>query len=469
MITPLDSRVMDANAEALGVGVKTLMGNAGKAVAGYILKNHSGKRIAFFCGHGNNGGDGYAAAALLEGEHVKIYAIGGTEKIRSPVVREYAKLCENLTEPYVGTDLDFDVLVDCGLGTGLNGNPKPEYAEYIRKVNSFGGTVVSVDVPTGFGTETSIRPTVTIAMHDVKEGMTEDNCGKIIVADISMPPEAYTHTGPGDVLRYPVPEKESHKGSNGSLLIIGGGPYFGAPAMAAMAALRVGTDLVTVAAPESVYHEIASASPVLMISKLKGDCLCPEHLPSLLELGERNDAVLIGPGLGKDPQTAATVRKFVAEYTKPMVIDADGLNALGNDFAFGSRNIVLTPHSKEYERLGGTPKSYESVRNFAKTHGCTVLLKGPTDIVSDGNRIRFNSTGCPAMTGAGTGDVLSGIVAGLLSKKMDTFDAACLGAYISGKAGESAFGDYSYGLIATDIIDRIPGILPRRKKRTVFT
>lgn len=462
MITPLDSRVMDANAEALGVSVEELMGNAGRAVAEFLKETYPGKRYAFFCGHGNNGGDGFAAASLLPKERVKVFCITSPDRIRSPVVRGYMERTGKSPRQSDLDDTDFDVLVDCGLGTGLSGNLRPEYADYVRFANSFNGPKVAVDVPTGLGTDISVKADITIALHEVKTGMNEENCGRIVVKDIGMPDKAFAETGPGDMLRYPVPAPGSHKGANGSLLVIGGGPYFGAPAMAAMAALRTGTDLVTVAAPESVFHEIAAASPVLMIEKLPGDHVDTCHLDRLLEMAANSTAVLIGPGLGKNEGTQALVRMFVRKCPVPIAIDADGLNALGKDFKAPNGNIVLTPHAKEFERLGG---NRENVPDGARNLGCTVLFKGRIDIISNGDRTKFNNTGCAGMTGAGTGDVLAGITAALLSKGMSAFDAACLAAYISGKAGELAFAEKSYGMIATDVIDRIPDVLREGLKR----
>lgn len=453
MITPLDSRVMDANAEALGISVKELMGNAGKAVADFLNETYPDACFAFFCGHGNNGGDGFAAACRLPRDRVKIFCITSPDRIKSQTVRYYLNQTGKTPVRADYTDRDFDVLVDCGLGTGLSGKLRPEYAEFVRFANSIDKPVVSVDIPTGSGTDISVKADITVTLHEVKSGMTEENCGTIIVKGIGMPEKAYTETGPGDMMRYPVPAADSHKGSNGHLLIIGGGPYFGAPAMAAMAALRVGTDMVTVAAPESVFHEIACVSPVIMIDRLDGDRLSPEHVPELLRMAEKCSAALIGPGLGRDEGTAKAVLEFVSSYDKPTVIDADGITAMG-EFKTARSNIILTPHRAEFERIGGG-----DVRERAETIGCTILLKGKTDIISDGSRMKNNNTGCAGMTGAGTGDVLAGIVGGLLAKGMDTFDAACLGAYISGKAGEIAFERKSYGLIATDVIEAIPEIL----------
>jgi NAD(P)H-hydrate epimerase len=456
MISALDSKVMDANSEALGVGVETLMDNAGKAVAGLLEERFPGKKIVIFCGHGNNGGDGAAAACHLDKGKVTLCLLGKPEDIKShEAAAYYAKAqCQKVSFDEISGK--YDVLVDAVLGTGIKGKLKPEYSDYIDYTRRFKGTIVSVDVPTGMGADKQVQPDITVTMHDAKKGMDEKTCGEIVVADIGIPEKAWTHTGPGDMLRYPRPDADSHKGANGRLLVIGGGPFYGAPAMSSMAAMRTGVDLVTVAVPEACWHEVAAISPVLMVHPLKGKVLRHEHVKELLELADANDAVLIGPGLGRDPATSEAVKEFTSLCQKPLVIDADGLNALGNDFRARNPETVLTPHRMEFMRLTGADGSAETAAEWAKKMGAVIVLKGKDDIISDGERLEYNSTGTVGMTTGGTGDVLAGIIGGLLAKGMDAYGAGYLGAYISGKAGELAFAKLSYGMIATDVIKYIP-------------
>jgi len=460
MIAPIDSSVIDANCEAMGIGVPVLMANAGKAIASVLTERFPGKKIAFVCGNGNNGGDGMSAAGLMRTEDVTVYLLKPKESIRSGLVREILSGLKCQIKDFSEFDDSLhDVLVDCALGTGASGEVKPPYDKFIRTVNEFRGTVVSVDIPSGLGTPLFIKPAMTITLHDVKEGMSPENSGEIIVKDIGIPKEAYDNVGPGDMLRYPIPPEDSHKGSNGRLLIIGGGPYYGAPAMSALAAMRVGVDIVKLAVPENCSSIVSSFSPVFLISKLSGSSVRTEHLDLLLKLSKQHDAVLIGPGIGIFDATIEMIIQFVRECTVPVVVDADGLTALGKNFVSEGRTI-LTPHQKEFERLGGDYQNADdSVKELAKKMGTVILLKGKTDRISDGERIRYNNTGCSGMTSAGTGDVLSGIVAGLLSKGMTCFDAAALGAFISGRAGEYAFEERSYGMTATDIIENIPKVL----------
>ena len=448
MISPLDSRVLDANSDSLGIEVDELMVNAGEALADVITDLYNGKSILFVCGTGNNGGDGYVAARLLEAD-VAFFK----EPKTLPAMNAFRKL-ENRPMQFEERLLkDYDVIIDCVLGTGVSGEVREPYAGYIKAVNASKKTVLSCDVPSGFGCSLTVKPDVTVTFHDIKEGMDEKNCGSIVVADIGIPAEAYEYVGKGDMLRYPIPKNDAHKGQNGRLLIIGGGPYTGAPSMAGMAALRTGADLVHIATPESSFQAVASACPSYIVHRLPGDHLTKDSIDALLKMSEEADAVLIGPGLGSDDSTKEAIKEFTKQCTKPMVVDADGITALNG--LVPRPNMLFTPHRGEYQTLADGMDPEDAASKLR----CTIVLKGPTDIITDGSRTRMNRTGTPAMTVGGTGDVLAGTIAGLVAKGMTLFDAGCLGTYICGRAGEMAFDEFSYGLLATDIIDYIARVL----------
>ena len=459
MISPLESKILDRNCEALGLSVDILMDNAGTALADVVSKNFPEKKILIVCGPGNNGGDGLACAGHL-GKKADVALLFPPDMIRTDAaLRQLNKLKKRPVMFFETSAEKYDVIVDCVLGIGVRPPLRNEYLDYVSEVKKFKGRVVSADVPTGFGTEDFIVPEITVAFHDLKEGMTETNCGKIIVKDIGIPEDASHIVGPGDMLRYPIPKKDSHKGENGRLLVIGGGPYIGAPAMAGMAAFRIGTDLVHVATPEISFVPITAMTPTFIMHRLSGDALSKKDVKGLLELSEKADAVLIGPGLGTSGGTMEAVCEFVSKCAKPMVIDADGISAVSS-MPFLPDNVIITPHHKEFEVFSGSaPIDPGAVTEVSQKRNVTVLLKGAEDVIAQNDKIRMNRTGTSAMTAGGTGDVLSGIVAGLLSKGMSTFDAACLGAYICGVAGEYAFFEYSYGMIATDVIDNIPNVL----------
>ena len=453
MISVLDAKALDGNAEYLGVSVESLMENAGRELATVISDRFPTAKVLFVCGTGNNGGDGFVAARYLSADATCI------KEPKSPLaIRNFEKI-KTVPYPDVSFD-DYDVIVDCLLGTGINKPIKGEYADCIERINSSGKTVISCDVPSGLGTNCAVRPEMTVTFHDIKEGMDGSDCGIVIIADIGIPGDAYDMVGPGDMIRYPRPEDESHKGQNGRLLIIGGGPYIGAPTMAALAAARVGADLVHIATPETSFTEISSYSPIFLMHRLPGDHLTKGSIDMLLELSKKCDSVLIGPGLGTDPETIDAIRSFCTQCDRPMVIDADAITAMSKDHIVRDAPTIYTPHHSEYRRLVDDMDQMDA----SKALDSIIVLKGKEDIITDGVRKRINTTGTAGMTSGGTGDVLAGIISGLLSKGMDAFDAGCLGTYICGRAGESAFDEYSYGLLATDVIEHVAKVLARELK-----
>jgi NAD(P)H-hydrate epimerase len=463
MISILESRIIDRNCEALGVSIDALMDNAGAALYDLLSKKFSGKKILIVCGTGNNGGDGFACAKRL-GKKATVALLLPPEKIRTDAARRHFEALDRKPILFSDVSLDqYDVVVDCVLGIGVRSPLDAGHNEYVRKLKKFKGKIISADVPTGFGTRDSVLPDITVTFHDKKEGMNEDNCGKIIVADIGVPEEALHIVGPGDMLLYPVPKEDSHKGENGRLLVIGGGPYIGAPAMSAMAAMRVGVDTVHLATPKRSFLPIASMTPTFIMHQLSGDILLENDVKNLLELSKNVDAVLIGPGLGTADETMSAVREFVLRCGKPMVVDADGITAVAM-MSVAPGKVIITPHRKEFEKFSGFAPGGCDLVDVSKKRNVAILLKGMTDVIVHAGKKRTNRYGTPGMTVGGTGDVLSGIVAGLLSKGMNMFDSACLGAFISGAAGEKAFNEYSYGMTATDVIDMIPKILKEHLK-----
>lgn len=473
MIEREEVRVLDINSEFLGVPTEVLMENAGWALAQEITSRFgSGLRIAILCGKGNNGGDGFVAArALTKSNRVRVFLALPPSEIITPEARVNFEKVEELHKVYAGEDLSgYDVLVDALLGVGSKGEPKGAYADLVKAINASGRPVVSADVPTGLGSALAVRPALTVTFHDLKNGMDQGGCGEMIVADVGIPADAEKYVGPGDLVHYPVPGPDAHKGQNGKVLIIGGGPYTGAPALAGMAAYRIGADLVFLACPESVSGIVASYSPNLIVTPLKGKRLGPEHVDQLAMMSENVDAVLIGPGLGDEPATLEAVRAFIARCHKPMVLDADALKSMGGHLEIlRQKDGVLTPHHRELELLIGHAVASESRTEFAtelaKATGWTVLLKGRVDLITDGKKVKLNRTGNPGMSVGGTGDVLAGIIVGLLAKKAGPFNASRISAFVNGSAGDMAFEKNSYGLVATDLLERIPQVLRRSLSR----
>ncbi len=359
-----------------------------------------------------------------------------------------------------------DLIVDALLGTGVTSPLREPYATLIREMNASGKPLLSVDVPSGLGAEPVVKPRVTATMYDAKEGMTAENSGTIRVVDIGIPAQVARTIGPGEFLLYPRPKDESHKGDNGSLLIVAGGPFTGAPALVAMGALGMGADLVHIATPALAAPIVAGYSPNFIVHPLVGHRLLNEDVEMVLELAAKANALAIGPGLGDSPGALASVRSIIKAVDLPIVFDADAIRAVGQETSvLAKKRAVATPHAREFTRLTGKtlPDSVDErakmVQEAAKALGITILLKGHVDIVSDGVRTKFNHTGNAGMTVGGTGDVLCGAVGGLLSKGASPFDAARIAAFSNGYAGDLAFKVKSYGLTATDVADHLGRVL----------
>ncbi len=471
-IPPEEVKVLDINAAYHGVRTITLMERAGEAVARFVAEAYPpGSRVAVLCGKGNNGGDGFVAARhLMKGMRPDVFLAEPEDEVTTDLARANLYLVRGVSRPAKYMDpRQYDIFIDAMLGVGLKGRPREPYAGLIRALNRVKKPKVSVDVPSGWPTDLALRPDATVTFHAPKLGMSKKNSGRIVVADIGIPPEAERFCGPGDFSLLPSRRRDAHKGDSGRVLVIGGGPYSGAPAFTGMAAMRSGIDLVFVATPEPAATPVAIYSPDLIVRPLAGSVLGPEHVDGLLRMSEDFDAVAIGPGLGDSKQTALAVQRFVSRCRRPMVIDADAIGACGSKpGVLKGRTAVLTPHAGEFKQLTGKAlpaddldRRAEMVKEAAARLRCTVVLKGPTDVVSDGTYIKLNRTGNDAMTVGGTGDVLTGVISGLVAQKASPFAAARVGVFTAGLAGDLAFEERSYGLVATDVIDKVPIVLRR--------
>lgn len=474
MISATEMRVIDRNAQYLGVSTLELMENAGKAVAAFAHSEFgaAGKRVLVLCGTGNNCGDGLVAARFLAKDaRVTVLLAQSPDQFSSEEARTNFERLRDV-QVLIGLDrseeaiAQADLLIDAVLGIGVEGSLRELFAALVRQMNASGKPILSVDVPSGFGTDLAVRPTATVALHDVKEGMTPENAGRIHIVDIGIPAKVVTTIGPGEFLLYPVPKTTSHKGQNGRVLVIAGGPYTGAPALVGFGALGVGADLIHVATPALAAPVVAGYSPSLIVHPLVGHRLLREDTRLILELASRADVVAIGPGLGEADGTLEAVKDVIRNLQLPLVIDADAIKAVASDpKCLTGKKAVITPHSREFKLLTGKTLAEMpderggTVRDSAKSLGVTILLKGPVDIVTDGERMKYNYTGNPGMTVGGTGDVLCGVVAGLISKGMRPYDAARLAAFVNGRAGDLAFKVKSYGLTAVDVADNLGRVL----------
>jgi len=371
-----------------------------------------------------------------------------------------------------------DVVIDAFLGTGTKRQLKPPLLQAVDYFNSLKAYKIAVDVPTGIDSDTgevlstAVKADLTVTFHKEKIGLRKAKkyIGELVVKDIGLPKEIERYAGPGDVFLAKKPrDLMAHKGDFGRLLVIGGSEvYSGAPTLVSLASLRTGVDLVYLAAPSKVAYAISSMSPDLITIKLDGDNLKPSNMETLKPYLKMVDAVAMGPGLGLNPETIDFVKLCVEEVEKagkPLLLDADGLKAFAGFKRPLKIPLVLTPHSGEYTILTGEtlPENQEervlAVQKTAKKLNAVVLVKGKVDIICDSERVKLNFTGNSGMTVGGTGDVLSGIVSGLMAQHVDPFEAAVAGAFVNGAAGDFVADEIGFHLVATDIIDWIPQLL----------
>ncbi|ABE52763.1 bifunctional ADP-dependent NAD(P)H-hydrate dehydratase/NAD(P)H-hydrate epimerase [Methanococcoides burtonii] len=471
-------KAIDENCEHLGLKGLQLMENAGAAIAHEVRERVQKGNVLIVAGRGNNGGDAFVAARHLAYDPaitINIALIGSASQIRSEdAINNYGLLehCRinaliEITDPQKLKEMGWldnaDIIVDALLGTGITGKLKETEATIIDLINDSNVPVIAVDVPSGFDPdggefERSVRADVTLTFHRMKKGLVSGHAkeytSEVKVINIGVCEDAEKYVGEGDINAFRTRHGDSHKGQHGKILIIGGGPYSGAPALTAMAALRAGADIVTVAAPANVADIIASFSPNIIVKALSSNILCKEDMGTITKLIESHDVVVIGMGLGRAEQTKDTVSKIIPLCTK-VVADADALYGIDLPVPKGIE-MIITPHAGEYNALGGNGK--EDTLEFSKRNNVTILLKGREDHISNGKRIAINRNGNPGMTVGGTGDVLAGI-AGALFATACKMDAACGAAYINGAAGDLAFERMGSGLLATDIIDMITEVM----------
>ncbi len=489
-VTSSEMRAIETNAEYYGISLLQLMETAGRNVADEIVARFKPKeiKIAIFCGSGGNGGDGFVTARYLACYGFKVEIVLATRA--SNIVSESAKHNWAALQPLrklikitevkdssLLPDVKADVVVDAMLGIGSKGKLRPPILQLAKKINEMQAFCVAVDVPTGVNSDTgevlgtAVKADVTVTFYKAKAGLkiAKEFTGEVVVKNIGVPQEIEQFAGPGDVKFAVKPRlQKAHKGEFGRLLVIGGSKTFsGAPALAALAALRTGVDIATIAAPEKTAITISAMSAALITTKLKGKHLSANNLETIKEQVDSATAVVLGPGLGLHPKTKQAVKEiieYIEKKGKPLLLDADGLKAFGEFKRKLCCPLVLTPHVREYEILTGTrlhdsfEEKIKQVKKSANDLGATILLKGPVDLISDGRCIKLNFTGNQGMTVGGTGDVLSGVVGGLLAMGSDPFYAAVAGAFANGAAGDFVAVEKGFHMLPTDLLDWIPKV-----------
>ena len=446
-------QILDINAVSQGIDIFKLMENAGNKLAKHIIDFFPEIDLfLFICGKGNNAGDGYIAAQVLHDEGLDVRIINLSKNINNTAKKAFDRYEGEIVESSHLEHIspDSSLLIDCLLGSGIKGEPRNIFRSMIKEINLF-PNILSVDVPSGFGKKFSVIPTQTLTFHDQKKGMNVDNCGEIFVTDIGISEKIDESCGPGELELFPKFVSDKHKGQNGKVAIVGGGEYAGAPAIAGMGAYRTGVDLVHIFVPDNNFDQVSSFAPELIVHNI-GTNYVSDDIMVMLEK-HHFDSIVIGPGMGKSESALDTVQEVINNFDN-IVIDADAIN----NYDFGEKNVLLTPHKGELIRLKVNPVK-EELMNFSLSSGATLLLKGEIDYITDGLYFKNNYTGHPRMAVGGTGDLLAGICGALLGKGLTAFECGRLASYVFGLAGERCYNENGPGFIPTDLALSVSKIL----------
>jgi hydroxyethylthiazole kinase-like uncharacterized protein yjeF len=469
-------RLSEDAAASSGIPLSELMERAGAAVAVEAAALVPDGRVVVVAGKGNNGGDGWVAArCLLEAGHdATVLSLAPPGSLASPA-DEAARIAvaSGVTWREAGSAAeivlalsDADLIVDAVFGVGLKDAPRGDSAAIIVAMDDADAPVLSVDLPSGVDADTGAVPgaavhaDVTVTFGWMKAGSLvypgAEHVGQLVVADIGLPEpddlDGALEVWSADDLAglMPLPGPMDSKENRGAVVVVGGARGLtGAVCLAATGALRMGAGYVTAAVPEPSLAVVESklTAPVKTGLPVGEDGLFGEQAArAVLESAGRADAVVLGPGFGREPGTMAAVRSLVRELARPLLLDADGLFAVGTDLGLLRERhapTVVTPHAGEAARLLGISREAVEADRIAAVRaiaggGVVCVLKGPRTLVSDGERVAVTMTGGPALATLGTGDVLAGMIGTLLAQGLDAYQAAVLGAHLHGAAGDAA-------------------------------
>jgi len=485
-----------------GIAGTVLMERAGLAVVDKINALFPDKRIAILCGGGNNGGDGFVIARELhnQGRKVEVFMTSAPAKLKGDAKTNYG-IAKKFGVPVFPADKFLRarfsahyLIVDALLGTGLSKTVKSPLSDVINKTNRLSSPVMSIDIPSGISSDTgqvmgtAIKANTTVTFGLPKRGHLlypgAEYTGQLFIEDIGFPCSLLDSDKikinlfrKNDAIALlPARPKSSHKGTYGHVLLVAGSRgKTGAALMAAKACLKAGAGLVTIGTPETVVNSLQSRVTEEMILPLddKGKgTLSYKAAGSILEfLNARGNVLVIGPGLSVDEEIKQLVTEIVTHSNVPVVIDADGLNAIVGKTGFLKKckaPVILTPHPGEMTRLEGPkavvdkdgPDRITRALSFAKKTKTFLVLKGvPTVTATPESKAFINSSGNPGMATAGTGDVLTGIIASLIAQGLSPADASTLGVYMHGHAGDIvADKKGQQSMVASDIINALPGV-----------
>ena len=488
LLTTQQMAMADRAAIAAGTPGIELMERAGRAVADAVLgRAGAGSAVTLLCGPGNNGGDGFVAARLLREQGLKVRVVlpGGPDGFRGDAATALQRWAGPLEALGTLRDGRSDIFVDALFGAGLTRPLSGAFAEAAGFLNGAGRPVIAVDMPSGVSGDTgraegiAVKASETVTFFRLKPGHLlqpgRSLCGPVTVADIGIPARTALDAVGSAAFRndpalwrpaWPKHDVDTYKFRRGAVAVLAGGiAGVGAPRLSARAALRIGAGLATLLCEPEALPSHAARGPDALMQRAVADRAALEAF-----LGDRRiSAILAGPALGLD-QRARDLVRAVIESDRPAVLDADALTVLagfsdGGARLLGGRNgeAVLTPHEGEFQRLfgqdasiAGEPSKLERARKAAALSGAIVVYKGAdTVIAAPDGRAAINTTGSAALATAGSGDVLAGLVAGLLAQGMPAFDASCAAVWLHGLAGERL----GMGLIADDLPEAIPPLL----------
>lgn len=497
VVTASEMREIDRTTiEELGIPSLVLMERAGLGVVKQVegLYKPGQKEVLVIAGPGNNGGDGLVVARNLYNKNyrVQVYLMASPDKLSPDCKRQY-EICRRMKVPVKTTNtlrssqIKDKLVIDAILGTGLNKNLREDLLKAVRAINDAQTEVIAVDIPTGLSSDTgqpmpeAVRADITVTFGLPKRGHLiqpgREYTGKLVVEDIGFPGELLRSESikvnlvEEEEIRALLPHRppDAHKGTFGHVLVVGGSKgKTGAIRMTAKAVLRTGAGLVTIATPEEVLSQL----PVLEEMTLPIEGYSRKALTEVLDfIHRRADVIAVGPGMGREPETMEFVLGLLKHCPVPSVVDADALFALSSLGPVKLERflqrvpspLVLTPHTKEMERLTEITtdeiktRPIEVAREFSIKTGACLVLKGSPTIVSSEGKVFINPTGSEAMATAGSGDVLTGIISGLIAQGLPPLEASIAGVYLHGLSGDiGAARKTSYGLIAGDLIEHLP-------------
>lgn len=493
----------DVSMNNFNISANSLMGNAGNRIAQKaksIISNNFDSKILVICGKGNNGGDAYAAASILykEGYSVSLHSIIPETKINNDSYYFYKKcISSNITCTYgdqIKVKHSPDLIIDGLIGIGLKGGLRNNLVSIINWINNSNSKVLSIDIPSGLDCNNgiiqtiSVKADVTITFGAAKVGMFlrsgPEYCGKIFVEDIGFP--NIEKVGIAGLhwrlfnekiikFHYSKIKTDLNKYSAGKVLIIAGSRGMsGAAILSTYAALRSGAGMTLTANPSSlneVYEKAIIEGMTLPLDDDNCGIIKNKHFDIIMDKVEWADSVLLGPGLGRDNSTQRLIKRLFKAIKKPLVLDADGLYPFTKNFEqLNERQcpLIITPHFGELQRLSGQSKEKliysftDSMMKLMKKFYGVCLIKQIPSCIFEGNNVIINNSGNPGLATAGTGDVLSGLIASLLSQGLSCYQASSIGAFIHGKASDDLIKDKGRrGQIASDLLKSIPKIIKK--------